>query len=245
MSARNTSVRYGSVAQFLHWAIVALLVVQVPLGKIAHELPIGLERLVMMSRHKSVGITILALALIRLAWRWFDRPPSPPPMPRWQEIAARLNHWALYAVLLALPLSGWLMSSAANRPVSWFGLAQLPDFIAPDAGLKETLEEVHEFLVNLLFVLVGLHVAAALKHQFIDRDGLLYRMQAVGRDAARVRARLAPLVPAAHAELRQADQSAVGSSSRPSGRAPKFTGSFTRFASRSTSILRISERQPR
>jgi cytochrome b561 len=176
MSARNTSVRYGSVAQFLHWAIVALLVVQVPLGKIAHELPAGLERLVMMSRHKSVGITILALAMIRLAWRWFDRPPPLPPMPRWQEIAARLNHRALYVVLLALPLSGWLMSSAANRPVSWFGLAQLPDFIAPDAALKETFEEVHEFLVNLLFVLVGLHVAAALKHQFIDRDGLLYRM---------------------------------------------------------------------
>jgi cytochrome b561 len=176
MPARNSSVRYGSVAQFLHWGIVVLLIVQVTLGKVADSLPVGLERLVVMARHKSFGITILGLALLRIAWRWIDRPPPLPPMPRWQAIAARMNHWALYALLFALPLSGWLMSSAANRPVSWFGLAQLPDFIAPDPGLKEVFEEVHETLVNILFVLAGLHVAAALKHQLIDRDGLLWRM---------------------------------------------------------------------
>ncbi len=176
MPARNSSVRYGSVAQVLHWAIVVMLIVQVTLGKVAHELPVGLERLVMMARHKSLGITILGLALVRLAWRWIDRPPPPPPMPRWQSLAARLNHRALYGLLFALPLSGWLMSSAANRPVSWFGLAQLPDFVAPDPGLKDLFEETHELLVNVLFALAGLHVAAALKHQFIDRDGLLQRM---------------------------------------------------------------------
>jgi cytochrome b561 len=164
------------MAQFLHWAIVVLLAIQVPLGMIAKELPAGLDRLVLMSRHKSLGITILALALIRLAWRWFDRPPPPPPMPRWQAIAARVNHWALYALLFALPITGWLTSSAANRPVSWFGLVQLPDFVAPDAGLKEAFEEAHEVLVVLLLTLVVLHVAAALKHQFFDRDGLLFRM---------------------------------------------------------------------
>ncbi|HEU4517661.1 MAG TPA: cytochrome b [Steroidobacteraceae bacterium] len=176
MPARNSSVRYGWVAQVLHWGIVALLVVQVTLGKLADSLPIGLERLVMMARHKSFGITILGLAVIRLAWRWFDSPPPEPPMPRWQAVAARLNHWALYVLLFALPLTGWLMSSAANRPASWFGLLQLPDFIAPDEGLEEAFETAHELLVNALFVLVGLHVAAALKHQFLDRDGLLLRM---------------------------------------------------------------------
>jgi cytochrome b561 len=97
-------------------------------------------------------------------------------MPRWQAIAARVNHWALYALLFALPITGWLTSSAANRPVSWFGLVQLPDFVAPDAGLKEAFEEAHEVLVVLLLTLVVLHVAAALKHQFFDRDGLLFRM---------------------------------------------------------------------
>jgi cytochrome b561 len=176
MPARNSSVRYGWVAQALHWVIVALLVVQVPLGMIAHELPAGLERLVLMSRHKSLGITILALAAVRFAWRWFNRPPPAPPMPRWQAIASRLNHGALYALLFALPLTGWLSSSAANHPVSWFGLLQLPDFIAPDTGLKEALEETHELLVILLLALTLLHVAAALKHQFIDRDRLLLRM---------------------------------------------------------------------
>ncbi|MBM4219012.1 MAG: cytochrome b [Gammaproteobacteria bacterium] len=175
MPARNTSLRYGPVAQFLHWIIVLLLVIQVTLGTIADALPLGLERLVMMSRHKSLGITILAIALLRLGWRWFDAPP-PPPMPRWQLLAARCNHWALYALLFALPLSGWLTSSAANRPVSWWGLVQLPDFVAPDAALKEVFEETHELLVNVLYALVALHVAAALKHQFFDRDGLLLRM---------------------------------------------------------------------
>lgn len=176
MPARNSPVRYGWVAQALHWGVVALLIVQVTLGKVAHGLPVGLERLVMMSRHKSLGITILGLAALRLAWRWFDPPPPPPPMPRWQALAARLNHWGLYALLFALPVTGWLTSSAANRPASWFGLFQLPDLVAPDAGLKEAFEEAHELLVNVLFALAALHVAAALKHQFLDRDGLLLRM---------------------------------------------------------------------
>jgi cytochrome b561 len=164
------------VAQTLHWAIVILLIVQVTLGKIADELPLGLEKLVLLARHKSFGITILGLAVIRLAWRWIDRPPPLPPMPRWQQLAAKLNHWALYTLLFAMPLSGWMMSSASNYPVSWFGLAQLPDLVAPDRSLKEQLEEVHELLATILISLALLHVAAALKHQFLDRDGLLFRM---------------------------------------------------------------------
>ncbi len=176
MPARNNSLRYGFVAQGLHWLVVGLLIVQVTLGKIAEGLPIGLDKLALLARHKSFGITILALAAFRLAWRFFDRPPPPPPMPRWQLIAARTNHWALYTLLFAMPLTGWTMSSASNFPVSWFGLVQLPDFIAPDRLLKEQLRAVHETLSYALFALAGLHVAAALKHQFVDRDGLLFRM---------------------------------------------------------------------
>ena len=176
MPARNSALRYGIVAQTLHWAIVVLLIVQVTLGMIADELPLGLEKLALLARHKSFGITILGLAVIRLAWRWIDRPPPPRPMPRWQQLAANLNHWALYALLFAMPLSGWIMSSASNYPVSWFGLAQLPDLVLPDRSLKEQLEEVHELLATILISLALLHVAAALKHQFFDRDGLLFRM---------------------------------------------------------------------
>ena len=176
MPARNTAVRYGFVAQGLHWVIAGLLIVQVTLGKIADDLPLGLDKLALTARHKSVGITILALAAIRLAWRLIDRPPAPPPMPRWQFVASRLTHAAFYVLLFAMPLSGWLMSSASNYPVSWFGLVQLPDFVRPDEGLEQLLEEVHETLAKVLITLAILHVAAALKHQFIDRDGLLTRM---------------------------------------------------------------------
>jgi cytochrome b561 len=176
MPARNSAVRYGAVAQTLHWVVVGLLIVQVTLGKIADELPLGLEKLAILARHKSFGITILGLAVIRLAWRWIDRPPPLPPMPRWQHFAAQLNHWALYALLFAMPLTGWMMSSASNYPVSWFGLVQLPDFVAPDRSLKEQLEDTHEVLAKFLIALALLHVAAALKHQFVDRDGLLWRM---------------------------------------------------------------------
>jgi cytochrome b561 len=176
MPARNTSVRYGYVAQTLHWAIVALIVAQLTLAKIADGLPLGLQKLAVLARHKSVGITILGLAVVRLAWRLFDRPPALPPMPRWQVIAARWNHWALYALLFAMPVTGWLMSSASNYPVSWFGLAQLPDFVAPDAALKERLETVHETLARVLIALAIVHLAAALKHQFVDRNGLIFRM---------------------------------------------------------------------
>ena len=176
MPARNTAVRYGFVAQGLHWIIAGLVVGQVVLGKIAEELPLGLDKLALLARHKSVGITILALAVIRLVWRLIDRPPPPPPMPRWQHAASRLTHAAFYVLLFAMPVSGWLMSSASNYPVSWFGLLQLPDFVRPDEGLKDLLGDVHETLATALIALAVLHVVAALKHQYIDRDGLLMRM---------------------------------------------------------------------
>jgi len=176
MSLRNTPVRYGSVAQTLHWVIVGLLIVQFTLGKIAADLPNGFDKLVLLARHKSFGITILSLALLRLAWRLLDRPPPLPPMPGWQATAARISHFSLYTLLFAMPLTGWTMSSASNYPVSWFGLVQLPDLVAPDPALKEGLNEIHVTLSNVLLALASLHVAAALKHQFLDRDGLLYRM---------------------------------------------------------------------
>jgi cytochrome b561 len=176
MPARNSALRYGYVAQTLHWVVVGLLIVQVTLGKIADGLPLGLDKLALLARHKSFGITILGLAVIRLAWRWIDRPPPPPLMPRWQQLAANLNHWALYALLFAMPLSGWMMSSASNYPVSWFGLVQLPDLVGPDRAFKERFQDLHHLLAWFLFALAGLHVAAALKHQFLDRDGLLFRM---------------------------------------------------------------------
>jgi cytochrome b561 len=175
MSLTNSASRYGSIPQLLHWAVVVLLVAQFILAEAAEELE-GVGQLAMLARHKSVGLTVLMLALVRIGWRLFDRPPPPPPMPAWQRAAAAATHWGLYAVLLAMPFSGWMMSSAANYPVSWFGLFQLPDLVAPSESLEDILHEVHETLAATLLALTGLHVLAALKHQFIDRDGLLTRM---------------------------------------------------------------------
>ena len=160
----------------MHWAIVVLLIVQFTLASIAEDLPKGLDKLVTLARHKSVGITILSLAVLRLAWRLLDRPPPLPPMRGWQASAARISHASLYVLLFAMPLTGWMMSSASNYPVSWFNLVQLPDLVAPDPALKEALHEVHEALSKLLMTLAAVHVAAALKHQFLDHNGLLYRM---------------------------------------------------------------------
>ena len=176
MPLSNSTNRYGLVAQLLHWSVVLLLIVQFLLAEAADELPLGIEKLAMLARHKSVGITILRVAFLRLAWRLIDRPPALPPMPAWQRVAAAATHWGMYAILFAMPLSGWMMSSAANYPVSWFGWVQLPDLVMPSESLEEILHEIHEVLAGTLLFLVGLHVLAALKHQFVDRDGLISRM---------------------------------------------------------------------
>jgi len=177
----NSTVRYGVVAQLLHWSVVVLLIVQFLLAEIADEMPEGAGKLSILADHRSVGITLLAVAILRLIWRLVDRPPSMPPMPAWQRVAAVTTHWGLYFVLLAMPLSGWMMSSAEDAPVSWFGLVRVHDFVMPSESLADLLHEAHEVLAGTLLFLVGLHVLAALKHQFVDRDGLLTRMLPWGK----------------------------------------------------------------
>jgi cytochrome b561 len=151
--------------------------VQFILANRADDLPLGAAKLAVLAKHKSFGITILGLALLRLVWRWLNRVPAEPlDIPRWQRIAARVSHIGLYVLLLITPLAGWLMSSARNFPVSWFGLVTLPDFIAPNRPAYELLHDIHELLAQTLFWLALLHIAAALKHHFIDKDNVLRRM---------------------------------------------------------------------
>jgi cytochrome b561 len=182
MPLRNTLQRYGSLAQFFHWATVVLIVVQLVTINVAEDLPRGLEKLELVARHKSFGITILVLAALRLAWRFSNPiPPAPTDVAPWQRRAADVSHWLLYALIFALPLSGWTMSSAANYPVSWFGLVQLPDLVGASEQLHETLEEVHETLATALLVVAGIHVLAALQHHFLRKDDVLRRMLPWGR----------------------------------------------------------------
>lgn len=177
MQIKNDLSRYGAVAQLFHWAIVALVITQFVLASKAHALPLGAAKVTTLAQHKSVGITILGLALLRLLWRLLNpAPAAPQTSPRWQRVAARVSHFLLYALLLIIPVLGWFMSSARNFPVSWFGLFTLPDFIEPSKPAYEFFHEAHETLAKTLFVVALLHAAAALKHHFIDRDNVLRRM---------------------------------------------------------------------
>lgn len=177
MQIRNDTQRYGAVAQLFHWAIVVLVITQFVLATLAHDLPNGLAKLKLLAQHKSVGITILGLAVLRLAWR-FANPVPPPPYgcKPWEIWAARISHFALYALLLIMPVVGWLMSSARNFPVSWFGFVTLPDFIAPSERAFDLLHATHATLARVLALVAIIHAGAALKHHFIDRDNVLRRM---------------------------------------------------------------------
>ena len=185
MQLKNTSNRYGGVAQTLHWLIVALIITQWVLAQLAEAAghdkaahpAAALHQLALLARHKSVGLTIFALAIVRLVWRFVSPPPPMPnTMPRWQVMAAKLTHFAFYALLLLLPMSGLVMSAASNYPVSYFGWFTIPNIVAPDEALKDIMKERHEMLFDILMVVAVVHVIAALKHHFVDRDGVLRRM---------------------------------------------------------------------
>jgi cytochrome b561 len=177
MHLKNSEDRYGVVAQLLHWAIVALIIVQFVLAEKAEELPLGSAKIATLAQHKSFGMTILLLAVARLIWRLMNPvPKTPSAMPRWQRAAAHASHVGLYALLFATPLLGWTMSSARNFPVSWFGLFTFPDLVGPNRPLYDFLHETHEIAAKLIFGLAVLHAAAALKHHFIDKDNVLRRM---------------------------------------------------------------------
>ncbi len=183
---RNTPERYGIVAQTLHWLIAALVIVQCVLGVKAHSLPLSLERLILLARHKSLGLTIFALVLLRLAWRMYSPPPSQPSQAPLRT-TARLSHGLLYALLLAMPVVGWLLSSASNLTVSWFGLFSLPNLVAPNRRLAHWMLLTHENMAWLLLAVIVLHVGATFWHHFILKDDVLMRMLPFTRRSQRSR----------------------------------------------------------
>ena len=177
MAIRNTVHRWGVVAQLLHWLIVALIITQFTLATLFDDLPPSARKLALLARHKSVGITILMLVILRLLWRSLNLTPLLPITLRpYERMLARFTHAALYVLLFAMPLSGWTMSSARGFPVSWFGFFTLPDLVPKNKALYEALLTTHEVLAWVLAAVVTLHVAAALKHHFMLRDDVLRRM---------------------------------------------------------------------
>jgi len=177
MQWRNSANNYGAVAKFLHWSIVILIISQYVIAEAAEELPDGLDKFAMITRHKSLGMLVLALAILRILWKLANKgQPAPVPMARPQQVVAAAGHGLLYLLLLAQPISGWMMSSAANYPVTFFGLLQFPALVGADHDLHETLEEVHEALFAVLTVVAVGHALAAIYHHVWTKDDALRRM---------------------------------------------------------------------
>jgi cytochrome b561 len=178
ISGIQTMPRYTTTAILFHWLSALLIVGAFALGLIMTDIP-GLTptKLRYYSWHKWLGVTVFAVACLRALWRLSHTPPPlPASTPGWQRKASDAVHLLLYALIFAVPLSGYLYTLAAGVPVVYLGLIQLPAIIAPNPELKPLLKDVHYVVTMSLAGLVALHLLAALKHQFIDRDGLLKRM---------------------------------------------------------------------
>lgn len=177
MSLKNTD-RWGATSQLLHWTIAALILSIGAVGLAMGELPRSPKWFWVYTLHKSLGLTVLALVLVRIAWRLYAG--APPPVegtPRWQARLASLTHGAIYVLILAMPLSGWLYDSASGlRPFRWFGLAEVPKLSPPHEALADAMHETHELLFWVLIALVIGHAGAALYHHFVRRDATLARM---------------------------------------------------------------------
>ncbi|HXA99091.1 MAG TPA: cytochrome b [Steroidobacteraceae bacterium] len=177
MPNESSPKRYGAVAQGFHWIIAGLIVTQFTLGWMADDLPLGMRRLALLARHKSFGMTVLMLAVLRLLWRLFNRPPElPAGMTKTQMTLARATHIAFYVLLFAMPFTGWTMSSAKNYSVSWFGLFTWPNLISPNEHAFDLLRSTHHLLSDALLAIAILHILAALKHHFWNKDDVLIRM---------------------------------------------------------------------
>lgn len=179
MQWRDSTSRYGLVSVVLHWSIVVGIIAQYFLAEAGEdEGEAARSGFDAMQWHSSLGMTLLALALVRLIWRLPQPAPAPPTTMRGYEIvAARAVHVALYVLLFAIPLSGWALATLEDELLPYFGLFNLPALRVPGPWWSEDrLEELHETLFNILVVLAALHLLAALKHHFFDRDNVLRRM---------------------------------------------------------------------
>lgn len=177
----SPSLRYGPVAQGLHWLLALAWLLAFGLGSYMVKQPFSPALLKWVNWHKWLGVGILALSLLRLFWRLRHRPPPLPDavlqrMPRWQQWGHHAVHRLMYLLFVLIPLLGWAHSSARGFPIVWLGLWPLPDWVPVSKPLAELLKGAHQLAAWSLAALVGLHVAAVIQHQWIRRDGLLQRM---------------------------------------------------------------------
>lgn len=175
MQLKNTQDHFGAVTIFLHWLMALIIIGLLILGIYMVKLPISHTKLKLYGWHKEYGFLALALVILRLTWRFLNVNPRLS-LPFLEKLAARSVHWAFYICMFAMPLTGWLITSAAGLPASFFGLFVLPNLISPNEELRQLFEEIHEWLGYGLIALIVLHASAALKHHFINKDDILRRM---------------------------------------------------------------------
>ena len=172
---KNT--QYTWTAITFHWLIAVGIFICFPIGMLMGDLELSPLKLQLISYHKWLGVTIFGLLVLRVIWRGFNKPPAlPSTMPKWQIGLSHATHLALYLLMIAIPVSGWLMSSAKGYTTVYLGMFPLPDLLEKDKVVGHNLEELHEALNYILLLLVGLHIVAAIKHHIIDRDDILSRM---------------------------------------------------------------------
>lgn len=174
---QSAPLHYTGTAKVLHWLVALIIIGLFVLGQYMSDLSMSPRKLQLYSWHKWFGVTVFLLVLVRLGWRLTHQPPRlPVRMPKLQQLASHVGHMALYGLMLAIPISGWLMSSAKGYQTVWFGVLPIPDLLGKDKLLGDLLAELHGTLNGLLVFIVVIHVIAALKHHFIDRDDVLKRM---------------------------------------------------------------------
>ena len=176
-SLKNTINRYGLIAITFHWIMAIIIIGLLIIGLLMVPLPIGLKKLKWYGWHKEFGILILMLLAFRLAWVVYNiNPRLPDALPWWQKWAAHTVHYAFYGLMFILPVTGWMISSSAGLPVSFFGLFTLPDLVVPNEANRLLLTEIHKWLSYALIAALLGHIGAALQHHFINKDDILRRM---------------------------------------------------------------------
>ncbi|MCB9987899.1 MAG: cytochrome b [Rhodospirillales bacterium] len=177
MCFKNTAERFGLVAQGFHWVIAFLIVGMLALGLYMEEMERSPEKFELYGIHKSFGILVLALVVLRILWRFMNATPAPlPNHQRWEVVLAKSVQGILYLMMMVMPLSGWMMSSAGGHDVAFFGLFTMPPLVEKSKEIGEIASEIHEVAAWIMIGAIVLHVAGALKHKLIDKDGTVARM---------------------------------------------------------------------
>jgi cytochrome b561 len=181
MSLRSNDRQWGSVAKFFHWTIALAILGNGIFGLLMDLAHSPMQKINWLALHKSIGLSVLALVLLRVLWRWGDGRPREEAAPRWQQLGAHAVHGVMYVLIVALPLSGWWFNSVTGKPLQWFKLFNLPALVAKNDDMRGFSHVVHEYLFWLLILVLVAHVGAALKHHVFDNDNVLRRMLPFGR----------------------------------------------------------------